>query len=42
MKPSLVMMRDDGLTPYPSTVKPVLSGHLKIDKTNVLMENDSL
>ena len=24
------------------TVKPVLSGHLKIDKTNVLMENGSL
>ena len=25
-----------------STVKPVLSGHLKIDKTKVLMENGSL
>ena len=25
----------------PSTVKPVLSGHLKIDKTKVLMENGS-
>ena len=25
-----------------STVKPVLSGHSKIDKTKVLMENDSL
>ena len=25
-----------------NTVKPVLSGHLKIDKTNVLMENGSL
>ena len=24
------------------TVKPVLSGHLKIDKTKVLMENGSL
>ena len=24
------------------TVKPVLSGHLKIDKTQVLMENGSL
>ena len=24
------------------TVKPVLSGHLKLDKTNVVMENDSL
>ena len=24
-----------------NTVKPVLSGHLKIDKTNVLMENGS-
>ena len=25
-----------------TTVKPVLSGHLKIDKTKVLMENGSL
>ena len=25
-----------------NTVKPVLSGHLKIDKTKVLMENGSL
>ena len=25
-----------------NTVKPVLSGHLKLDKTNVLMENGSL
>ena len=25
-----------------STVKPVLSGHLKIDKTRVLMESGSL
>ena len=25
-----------------SSVKPVLSGHLKIDKTKVLMENGSL
>ena len=25
-----------------STVKPVLSSHLKIDKNKVLMENDSL
>ena len=24
------------------TVKPVLNGHFKIDKTNVLMENGSL
>ena len=24
------------------TVKPVLSGHLKIDKTKVIMENGSL
>ena len=27
---------------FPSTVKPVLSGHLKTDKTKVLMENGSL
>ena len=26
----------------PHTVKPVLNGHLKIDKTKVLMENCSL
>ena len=26
----------------PCTVKPVLNGHLKIDKTKVLMENGSL
>ena len=26
----------------PDTVKPVLSGHLKIDKTKILMENGSL
>ena len=25
-----------------NTVKPVLSGHLKIDKTEVLMDNGSL
>ena len=25
-----------------TTVKPVLSGHLQIDKTNILMENGSL
>ena len=25
-----------------TTVKSVLSGHLKIDKTKVIMENDSL
>ena len=25
-----------------NTIKPVLSGHLKIDKTKVLMENGSL
>ena len=29
-------------TTLESTVKPVLSGHLKIDKTKVLMENGSL
>ena len=27
---------------HENTVKPVLSGHLKIDKTKVLMENGSL
>ena len=27
---------------FPHTVKPVLSGHLQIDKTKVLMENGSL
>ena len=27
---------------YIHTVKPVLSGHLKIDKTKILMENGSL
>ena len=27
---------------FDNTVKPVLSGHLKIDKTPVLMENGSL
>ena len=34
---------DDAYVITPShTVKPVLSGHLKIDKTQVLMENGSL
>ena len=27
---------------FSNTVKPVLGGHLKIDKTNVRMENGSL
>ena len=32
----------EGISFKPCTVKPVLSGHLKIDKIKVLMENGCL
>ena len=48
--PTLTLMIDTYIISYAghfsveiySTVKPVLSGHSKIDKTNILMTNGSL